>query len=345
MQLHSRVSAPPDVPMLEWHDNYLRILDQRGLPETVAWVECHDATDAAAAIADGVVQGAVTAGLVAAYGIALSARRIGRADDWAAALEADFASLARARPSSVHLNWVLGILGDRLRRLRDSALDVPELLVQAAVDLHVSDVEANRAMARLGLQIIRRHDRQAQKFLTIAGMGALTGSNQGGALGVVKEAHAAGVLEQLYLCAGDRPDATRLALWELGQGDVPVAVHGVSAAGQLMKSDHLQWIVVDAQRIAANGDVIADIGTYALAVLAMHHGLRFMVVASSSSFDLALENADELEPDDSLLLRDGKLVLDVTPAELIDVIVTERGVVERPDEKRVAELLSYQRLH
>src|SRR5690606_24559162 len=92
-------------------------------------------------------------------------------------------------------------------------------------------------------------------------------------------------------------------------------------------------------------DVISDLGTYALAVLAMHHGLRFMVVAPSSAFDVGLEDADEIEPEDALLQRDGRLQLDVTPAELIDVLVTERGVVERPDAGRIAELLSPLRLH
>lgn len=336
MSFHSRVHPQPDVPALEWHDNHLRILDQRCLPDSMVWVECRDASEAAAAIADGVVQGAVAAGLVAAYGIALSARRIGQADDWAVALEADFLSLAKARPSSVHLHWVLSILGDRLRRLHSSTLDVPALLAQTAIDLHLSDVESALAMGRLGAQVIRRHDREAQKVLTMGSVGALS---------VIRAAHAAGLVERLHLCAGANAAATRLAFWELEQGGLPVTQHGASAAGQLMKSDNLQWVVVGAQRIAGNGDVISDIGTYSLAVLAMHHGLRFMVVASTSAFDLTLENADDLEPEDGLLMSDGQLLLDVTPAELIDVIVTERGVIERPDEVRIAALLSEQRLH
>ena len=336
MQLHSRAPVRPDEPTLEWHDNHLRILDQRCLPESRIWVECRDAADAAAAISDGVVQDASATGLVAAYGNALAARRIGRADAWVAALEADFASLARTQPSSVLLILVLRMLGERLRRLSDPQLDVPELLAQAAISLHASDLETRRVTGRLAAHAIRRHDREAQKFLVQAAPAAL---------GAIQGAHAAGLVEQVYLCADASADATRLAQWELDQAEVPVALQQVGAAGQLMKSDNLQWVVVGAQRIAANGDVINDVGTYALAILAMHHGLRFMVVASSSAFDLALENADELEPDDSLLMVNDQLLLDVTPAELIDVIVTERGLVERPDESRIAELLSPQRLH
>lgn len=334
MQLHFRDSTPPLMQVLEWHNNHLRLLDQRCLPQAVVWVECHNAKDAAAAIVDGVVQGAVAAGLVAAYAIALAARHIGQADDWTVALEADFALLARAAPSSAHLEWVLGILGERLKRLRSSEADVPDMLLQAAVSLHASDVEASRTVGRLGTQVFRRHNRQPQKFLVFGNTGA-----------VLKAAYEEGLVEQVYLCAGDTPGTTQLVYWELGQHDLPVTLHTAGAAGQLMRAENLNWLVVGAQRIAANGDVLNDLGTYSLAVLAMHHGLRFMVVASSSAFDLELESADELGSDDPLLHCDGTLSLDVTPADLIDVIVTERGVVERPDESRIAELLSYRRLH
>lgn len=334
MQLHSPDSTQPPVQALEWCSNHLRLLDQRYLPETVVWVECHSVSEVAAAIVDGVVQDSVAVGLVAAYGVALAARAIGQADDWTAALEADFALLTKAHPASAHLEWVLSVLDSRLRRLRSSETDVPELLAQAAINLHVSDLETSRTTGRLGAQVIRRHARQPQTFLTLGSAGT-----------VLRTAHAAGLVEQVYLCASAAPGTTQLVHWELGRDEVPVAVHVAGAAGQLMKTDNANWVVVGAQRIAANGDVINDLGTYSLAVLAMHHGLRFMVVASSAAFDLTLENADELEHTDPLLQRGGRLSMDVTPADLIDVIVTERGVVERPDESRIAELLSYQRLH
>lgn len=334
MQLHFRDSAQPSVQTLEWHGNHLRILDQRCLPQAVVWVECHNANDAAAAIVDGVVQGAVAVGLVAAYGIALAARGIGQADDWRVALEGDFALLAGAAPSSAHLDWVLGILGERLKRLRGSETDVPELLIQAAANLHASDLEMSHTVGRLGAQVLRRHNRQAQKLLVLGNTRAL-----------LETAHEEGLVEQVYLCRGDMPGTAQLAHWELKQHELPVTLHTTGAAGQLMRTENLNWVIVGAHRIAANGDVINDLGTYSLAVLAMHHGLRFMVIASSSAFDLTLENADELDANDPLLQCDGELSLDVTPADLIDVIITERGVVERPDENRIAELLSYRRLH
>lgn len=334
MQLHSPDPTKPPVQALEWCDSYLRILDQRYLPDSVIWVECRTVREALAAIVDGAVQGAVAVGLVAAYGIALAARAVGQTDDWASALEADFALLAEAHPSSAHLEWVLGILGDRLDRLRDTQVDVPQMLAEVAVNLHASDLEISRATGRLAVQVIRRHDRRPGSFMTLGSAG-----------NAIRSAHAAGLVRQVYLCAGDSPSTTQLVHWQLAQDEVPITVQDIAAAGQLMRDSNVDWVVVGAQRIAANGDVINDIGTYSLAVLAMHHGLRFMVVASSSAFDFALENADEIEPDDDLLQLDGRLVMDVTPAELIDAIVTERGVVERPDEGAIAELLSPRRLH
>ena len=334
MQLH--LSDPPQAPVqaLEWCDSYLRILDQRGLPGAVCWVECHSLDDAVAAIEQGVVQGAVAVGLVAAYGIALAARAVGQADDWVLALQADFAQLAKVHSSSAHLQWVLGIFSDRLARLQGAQTDVPQLLAQTAISLQASDVEISRATGRLAAQVIRRHGRRPNVLMTLGNVGS-----------AISAAHAAGLVERVYLCVGDEPSMTQLAHWELGRDEVPVAPQSIAAAGHLMRDDKVDWLVVGAQRIAANGDVFNDIGTYSLAVLAMHHGLRFMVVASSSVFDLTLENADEVEMDDALLRRDGRTALDVTPAELIDVIVTERGIVERPDETAIAELLSPRRLH
>lgn len=342
MQFPSRDQVPPAASALEWHTNHLRVLDHRRLPEARVWVECRDADEVADAIVQGVVPGAV-AGLVAAYGIALAARRIGRATDWLVALEPDLTLLAGTAPASAQLSWVLGVVAERLQRLSPSAGDVPGLLAQLAMDLHLSDWEVARSMGQLGLQVLKRHASQSQRLLVMPG--ALVGASLRGLLDLVRAAHGAGLAEHIYLCADQGSGALRVARWALEQDGVPVGAQVSAAAGQLMKDDNLHWVVVGAQRIAANGDVFSDLGTYSLAVLAMHHGLRFMVVAPSSAFDMSLEDADEIEPEDSQLQRDGRLQLDVTPAELIDVLVTERGVVERPDASRIAELLSPLRLH
>ncbi|MEJ6654962.1 MAG: S-methyl-5-thioribose-1-phosphate isomerase [Pseudomonas sp.] len=345
MQFQPQAADLSGVQAMEWCGSSLRLLDQRRLPDESVWVECQDAAQVAEAIRDSVVQGAAAIGIAAAYGIALAARRIGQAQDWAAALEADFALLSATRPSAASLAWALRMLRERLRRPVGASTDMPELLAQAAMSIHVSDREANLAMGKLGAQVIRRHDRQPQNMLTFGNAGALAGGGYGSALGVIRAAHAAGLVAELYACETRPGRAGQRTLWELTQDQLPVTLHVDGAAGHLMKSENVSWVVVGAEYIAANGDVVSAIGTYALAILAMHHGLRFMVVAPSSSVDLALETADEVDLGAPLPGQSGQQLFDVTPADLIDVIVTEKGVVERPDQPRLAELLSHRRLH
>ncbi len=138
-----------------------------------------------------------------------------------------------------------------------------------------------------------------------------------------------------------------------------MSLNADSAAAHLMKTRSITWVIVGADRITANGDVANKIGTYQLAVNAMHHGVRFMVVAPSSTIDMSLETGDEIvieeRPGHELLEVHGQRfaaeveainpVFDVTPADLIDAIVTEKGVVERPDAKKMAELMNRKRLH
>jgi methylthioribose-1-phosphate isomerase len=136
----------------------------------------------------------------------------------------------------------------------------------------------------------------------------------------------------------------RLTVWELNQDRIPATLIADSAAALLMKAGRVQWVIVGADRIAANGDTANKVGTYALAVAARYHGLRFMVVAPMSTIDWDTMNGDDIEieeRDSRELLAENFLkpdsvinawnpVFDVTPAELIDVIVTEKGVVENP---------------
>jgi methylthioribose-1-phosphate isomerase len=150
-----------------------------------------------------------------------------------------------------------------------------------------------------------------------------------------------------------------LTAWELAGEEVPVSVNVDAAVAHLMKTEQIGWIIVGADRIAANGDVASRIGTYQLAILAMHHGVRFMVVAPASSIDMSLDCGEDIpleeRADSEVLSLGGQLiaaqvravnpVFDVTPADLIDAIVTEKGIVERPDAEKLAQLLCRKRLH
>jgi methylthioribose-1-phosphate isomerase len=285
--------------------------------------------------------------------VVLAARaRLQAGGDWCEALEADFACLEQLRPATVNLYWALQHLRERLVRLKDGD-DALALLESVALGIHASDREANLTMAQLGMELIRRHQGNAQVLLTHGNAGAL-------ATGGFGAAHLEGLIERVYVDE-TRPwlQGARLTAWELAADGVPVSVNADAAAAHLMKVKGITWAVVGAERIAANGDVINAIGTYQLAVNAMHHGVRLMVVAPSSSIDMNLENGEDLlleecEGDELLEVAGHRVAADVhavnppydvTPADLVDYIVTEKGVVERPDSAKLAQLMCRKRLH
>lgn len=356
--MRDRLLAAEQVKAIDWREGALYLLDQRALPFEQTWLRFDDAAAVAGAIAAMVVRGAAAIGISAAYGIVLGARqRLAAGGDWQAALELDFTTLSRTRPTAAHLAWALGRMRERLQRLR-SQQDPVGALEAEAINIHASDREANLTMAQLGVDLIRRHQGNVQALLTHSNTGALATGGFGTALGVIRGAWLEGMVERVYVDE-TRPSlqGSRLTAWELAQDGIPATVNADSAAAHLMKTKGITWVIVGADRITANGDVASKIGTYQLAVTAMHHGVRFMVVAPSSTIDMSLASGDDivLEERDSaeLLTVDGRVmqadafnaVFDVTPADLIDAIVTEKGIVERPDTAKLTQLMCRKRLH
>ena len=190
----------------------------------------------------------------------------------------------------------------------------------------------------------------------VDGRPALATAGYGTALGVIRAAHAAGRTEHVF--AGEtRPwlQGARLTAWELVQSGIPVSLIADGAATWAMRQGRVRWVIVGADRVAANGDVANKIGTYSLAVSARHHGVRFMVVAPTSTIDPHCPSGADIPIEsrgsDELLSHAGHRVaapgagawnpvFDVTSADLVDALVTERGVVERPDRERIAALLA-----
>ncbi|TLX56621.1 S-methyl-5-thioribose-1-phosphate isomerase [Stutzerimonas nosocomialis] len=358
--MRERLLAAEKVKAIEWREGALQLLDQRVLPLQSVWRRYGDAPAVADAIREMVVRGAPAIGIAAAYGVVLSARvRLAEGGDWRAALEADFQVLADSRPTAVNLFWALNRMRDRLGRLKPED-DVVAALEAVAVSIHQSDREANLTMAQLGAELIRKNQGNPQNLLTHCNTGALATGGFGTALGVIRAAHLEGMVERVY-ADETRPwlQGSRLTAWELAGEGIPVSLNADSAAAHLMKTRGITWVIVGADRITANGDVANKIGTYQLAVTAMHHGVRFMVVAPSSTIDMSLESGEDIpieeRPGHELLEVNGQRfaadveavnpVFDVTPADLIDVIVTEKGIVERPDAAKMAALMSRSRLH
>lgn len=358
--MRERLLQAETVRSIQWQDGVLKLLDQRQLPFAEQWREFGRAAEVADAIRRRVVRGAQAIGIAAAYGVLLSARqRLAEGGNWRQGVAMDMALLESTRPTAVNLSWALTRMQACLARV-SSAEEALAGLEAEAVSIHDSDREANLTMASLGLEVIRRYHQGPQKMLTHGNAGALGSGGFGSALGVLRAAWMDGLLASVHV-GETRPclQGIRLTAWELARDGVPVQVHAEAAAAHLMKSESLAWVVVGADRIAANGDVAAKIGTYQLAINAMHHGVRFMVVAPSSSIDMRLEHGDDipLEQRDvgELLALEGRLpepsieginpAFDVTPADLVDVIVTERGLVERPDAAAMSALMSRKRLH
>lgn len=358
--MREQLLAAEQVKAVEWRDGTLYLLDQRALPFAQTWLAYHCVVDVAQAIRSMVVRGAPAIGITAAYGVVLAAaQRISEGGDWRAALLADIDLLAASRPTAVNLFWALNRMRERLERLGDSTGALAGLEAEA-VGIHESDREANLTMAQLGLELIRKHLAQPQTLMTHCNAGALATGGFGTALGVIRAAFADGLVERVY-ADETRPwlQGSRLTAWELAQDGIPVTVNADSAAAHLMKTRGITWVIVGADRIAANGDVANKIGTYQLAVNAMHHGVRVMVVAPSSTIDMATEHGDDIvleERDAYELLELGGVpmaagveacnpVFDVTPADLIDFLVTEKGVIDRPDAEKMAQLMCRKRLH
>ena len=315
---------------LRWDGQMLELLDQRLLPHEVRWLACRDSASVADAIRALVVRGAPAIGIAAAYGAVL-AQREGR-------FGAGVAQLRAARPTAVNLVWAL----DRMQALAADGADAQRLLAEARA-IEAEDLAANRAMAAAGAQLIE----PGAGVLTHCNTGALATAGLGTALGVIRAGVASGRIARVF--AGEtRPwlQGARLTMWELQQDGITATLIIDSAAAALMRSGAVQWVIVGADRIAANGDVANKIGTYALALMARHHGVRLMVVAPSSTIDLQTASGDSIEiesRDPAEVLGCGgrrhapegvaawNPVFDITPAPLVDVLVTERGVLRRPD--------------
>ncbi|GFZ99303.1 S-methyl-5-thioribose-1-phosphate isomerase [Dyella caseinilytica] len=323
-QIHDTIRA------VQWHGDHLRLLDQRLLPAEEKWLDCRDATAVTLAIKDLAVRGAPAIGIAAAWGVVLAAQQ-------GEVLDQALAQLRAARPTAVNLMWALDRMKARIAAGADTAA-----LEREAQAIQDEDLAANRHMGELGAALIV----PGSSVMTHCNTGSLATSGYGTALGVIRAGVAAGRINQVY--AGEtRPwqQGARLTMWELVRDGIPAKLIADSAASHLMKAGEVKWVIVGADRIAANGDTANKIGTYQLAIAARHHGVKFMVVAPSSTVDMATVSGDDIE----IELRDAAELLsvagrrtvvegaeawnpvfDVTPASLIDAIVTERGVIEHP---------------
>ncbi|MDR3417318.1 MAG: S-methyl-5-thioribose-1-phosphate isomerase [Nevskia sp.] len=333
-------SSPSAVQPIGWLGDRLRLLDQRLLPMQEEYLDCRSAEEVAQAIHGMAVRGAPAIGIAAAYGLVLAVRRN------PASFEQAEKVLASSRPTAVNLRWALA----RLRGLWQNGGGADALEAEAR-RIHAEDLSQNLHMGELGAALLP----QGARVITHCNTGALATGGHGTALGVIRTAHAQGKIEQVYNTE-TRPwlQGARLTAWELMREGIPSKLIADGAAAHLMRTERIDWVIVGADRIAANGDTANKIGTYMLAVAAQRHGARFMVVAPSGTFDLSCPYGEAIPIEERAAqeltefrgqpvappgMQAFNPVFDVTPAELIDAIVCERGVIENPDARRIAALL------
>ena len=330
---------------VEWSSAGVRLIDQRQLPHNVVVTVCRSVAEVAAAIRTMQVRGAPAIGACAAYGLALSAKleSTDSAPALLAALARDAEHLAATRPTAVNLTWALARVMAAVRAETGSGADaMREAALAEAHAIADTDIRANRLIGAHGSPLLADGD----TVLTHCNAGGLACVEYGTALGVIRAAHAAGKALNVFVDE-TRPflQGARLTAWELSQLGIPHTLITDNMAGHFMQRGDVQKIVVGADRIAANGDVANKIGTYALAVLAQHHGIPFFVAAPTSTIDLTIATGDEIPIEersaDEVKRFAGVEVappdtpaahpaFDVTPHRLVTAIITETGVAEAP---------------
>jgi len=335
---------------VQWQDGIVRLLDQRFLPARETYLDLKSVKEVADAIREMVVRGAPAIGIAAAYGavLAITHRLTSHPDQWQQELNADLLYLEAARPTAVNLAWAVG-------KMRELIQSMPKDLVSSALalanEIHQQDLAANRRMGELGATLLSADC----GVLTHCNTGSLATGGYGTALGVIRSGYTAGKIKEVF-ADETRPwlQGSRLTAWELKQDNIPVTLIADSAAASLMKQGKVQWVIVGADRITANGDVANKIGTYSLAVNARHHGVKMMVVAPTTTIDMQCASGADIpiEQRDASEIHslNGQAIapegvkawnpaFDVTPSQLVDVIVTEVGIIETPNQDKLVALM------
>ncbi|XP_008786516.1 methylthioribose-1-phosphate isomerase [Phoenix dactylifera] len=334
----------------------LRLLDQRRLPIETVYLDVRDATDGWNAVRDMVVRGAPAIAIAAALSLAVEVFNLdftGTSGDAASFLVKKLEYLVSSRPTAVNLSDASTKLQNIVLKTAKTATEAKTVFqsyIDAAETMLTDDVADNKAIGFHGASFLPCQLKDSGKLsvLTHCNTGSLATAGYGTALGVIRALHAGGSLEAAF-CTETRPfnQGSRLTAFELVHDKIPATLITDSAAAALMKAGRVNAVIVGADRIAANGDTANKIGTYSLAVSASYHGIPFYVAAPITSIDLSLSSGRQIVIEErspkELLCSDGGLgkqvaasgiavwnpAFDVTPANLITAIITEKGAITK----------------
>ncbi|OHD71367.1 MAG: S-methyl-5-thioribose-1-phosphate isomerase [Spirochaetes bacterium RBG_16_49_21] len=337
---------------IKWNGDSVTILDQRLLPGEEVYHTYRHFSDLVDAIRYMEVRGAPLIGITAGMGIALAAQHVisdslvNFRDELIKACD----QFAATRPTAVNLFAAISRMKKKINEGRDIA-DIRQLLEKEALALYAEDIEANKTIGKNGSRFLNDGD----VVLTHCNAGALATGGYGTALGVIRSAIEEGKKIQVYACE-TRPylQGARLTAWELVRDGIPVTLITDSMSGHFMRTGVIKKVIVGADRITANGDVVNKIGTYTLSVLAREHKIPFYVAAPVSTLDPATKTGDEVTIEergvdevayigDKQIAPEGVFIrnpaFDMTPARNIAAIITDKGVIENPAGNGIAKAL------
>ena len=341
------------IETLKWVDNHLEMIDQRILPSEFKYISFTNAKLVADGIRMMVVRGAPAIGCAAAYGVALEALNAKNLNkiDFLECLNDACAILLESRPTAINLFWAV----DKMQKIikenqNEEPITLAEILLNSAHKILAEDIEINRKMGSFGAELLPN----GSNVLTHCNAGALATAGHGTALGVIRSAVEMG--KNISVIADEtRPflQGARLTAWEMVQEGIPVTLISDNMSGHLMSHGEVDAIVVGTDRVAGNGDVANKIGTYMVAVLAKRHNIPFYVACPLSTIDRSISSGEEIPIEerpisevtgyqDNQWAAEGISVrnpaFDVTPADLVTGIITEKGVIFNPSKEKIDSL-------
>ena len=331
-------------PTIEWKNGKVRLIDQTKLPLEEKYIETDDYRVVCDAIYRLAIRGAPAIGVAGAYACVLAANEIELTElsDFVNRYLQKSDEIGSTRPTAVNLMWAVKQMKDQAIGFSGDVADLKIALLDLAQEIRNDDIDRCHNLGLHGAHLIPNKS----NVMTICNTGGLATSGIGTALGVIQYAHAQGKDLKVHVCE-TRPllQGSRLNTWELKRTKTPFTLMTDSMAATTMKKINIDGVFVGADRIASNGDTANKIGTYSLAVLAKHHDVPFYVAAPLSTVDYEIESGvdipvEERSPDEVTRIKGMQFTIedidvttpafDVTPAELIHGIITERGIARYP---------------
>ena len=342
-----------NIETLRWSGNHLEMIDQRILPEEFTYISYKSAKSVAEGIKSMVIRGAPAIGCAAAYGVALEALKLKDLNlkEFIKGLEEGCRILLESRPTAINLFWAINRMQEIFQNSAEKdSKELAYILLDEAHKILEDDIKINRKMGSFGADLLP----EKANVLTHCNAGALATAGHGTALGVIRSAVEIG--KNISVIADEtRPflQGARLTAWEMVQEGIPVTLISDNMSGHMMSRGEIDAIVVGTDRVAGNGDVANKIGTYMVAVLAKRHNIPFYVACPLSTIDRSIQSGADIPIEErpksevtgyqntqwaakGISVRNP--AFDVTPADLVTGLITEKGVVLSPDKEKIDSL-------